>query len=87
MLKKTILSVALTFTMFAGAPASATVTVNPDHQYEKVGTQGKQTEVTGDWADSKDVNTVQEANSPERRFRPKKREMQRKTMSSEAQLP
>ena len=61
MLKKTILSVALTFTMFAGAPASATVTVNPDHQDEKVGTQGGQAEVTGDWADSKEVNTVQES--------------------------
>ncbi len=51
----------MTFTMFAGAPASATVTVNPDHQYEKVGTQGGQAEVTGDWADSKEVNTVQES--------------------------
>ena len=61
MLKKTILSVALTLTILAGAPASATVTVGRVHRYEPVGKQGEQTEVTGDWADSKEVNTVQES--------------------------
>ena len=61
MLKKSILSVALTLTILAGAPASATVTVDPNHQYETVGKQGEQTEVTGDWVDSKEVNTVQES--------------------------
>ena len=61
MLKKFIMSAALSATLLAGVPASAAVATEPDHTYTEVSQQGDQTNVTGDWVDSKEVNTVQES--------------------------
>ncbi len=59
MLKKYILSAALCGLLFAAAPAAATVPADPQQEYTEVSTQGEQTNVEGDWTDSKEVNTVQ----------------------------
>ncbi|MDE6718216.1 MAG: OadG family protein, partial [Muribaculaceae bacterium] len=47
--------------MLATAPAVANTVVSTQQQYTEVSTQGDQTDVTGDWTDSKEVNTVQES--------------------------
>ncbi len=41
--------------------AMASVTADPQQEYTEVSTQGDQTNVEGDWVDSKEVNTVQES--------------------------
>lgn len=61
MLKKYILSVALCGMLTAVAPATALAAVDPQQEYTEVSTQGAQTNVEGDWTDSKEVNTVQES--------------------------
>lgn len=59
MFKKYILSAALCGSLFATAPAVASVTADPQQEYTEVSQQGEQTNVEGDWTDSKEVNTVQ----------------------------
>lgn len=59
MLKRHILSVALCGLLFAAAPAAATVSADPQQEYTEVSAQGEQTELEGEWIDSKEVNTVQ----------------------------
>lgn len=59
MLKKYILSAALCGLLFAAAPAAAAVSADPQQEYTEVSTQGEQTNVEGDWVDSKEVNIVQ----------------------------
>lgn len=61
MLRKYILNVALCTTLLAAAPAVAAVGADPQHEYTEVSNEGDQTNVTGDWTDSKEVNTVQES--------------------------
>lgn len=61
MLRKYILNVALCTTLLAAAPAVAAVGVDTQHEYTEVSNEGDQTNVTGDWTDSKEVNTVQES--------------------------
>ncbi len=45
----------------APATTSASVTAEPEQTYTEVSGQGQQTNVEGDWTDSKEVNTVQES--------------------------
>lgn len=59
MLKKHILNVALCGLLLTAAPAVAAVSADPQQEYMEVSTQGQQTELEGDWTDSKEVNTVQ----------------------------
>lgn len=49
--------------MLLGAPVTiqAAVPAEPEQTYTEVSQQGKQTDVEGDWTDSKEVNTVQES--------------------------
>ena len=49
--------------MLLGAPVTiqAMVPAEPEQTDTEVSQQGKQTDVEGDWADSKEVNTVQES--------------------------
>ena len=61
MLRKYILNVALCTTLLAAAPAVAAVGADTQHEYTEVSNEGDQTNVTGDWTDSKEVNTVQES--------------------------
>lgn len=61
MLRKYILSAALCGLLFAAAPAVATTNAAPQQEYTEVSVDGKQTNVEGDWVDSKEVNTVQES--------------------------
>lgn len=61
MLRKYILNVALCTTLLAAAPAGAAVGADTQHEYTEVSNEGDQTNVTGDWTDSKEVNTVQES--------------------------
>lgn len=62
MLKKHILSVALSgMLMTMTFPVMASAPVEPQHEYTEVSTQGEQTNVEGDWVESKEVNTVQES--------------------------
>lgn len=61
MLRKYILNVALCTTLLAAAPAVAAVGADPQYEYTEVSNEGDQTNVTGDWTDSKEVNTVQES--------------------------
>lgn len=59
MLKKHILNVALCGLLLVAAPAAATVTADPQNEYTEVSVQGDQTELEGDWTDSREVNEVQ----------------------------
>lgn len=61
MLKKSIISLVLG--MALAMPQGATAAMSADHEatYTEVSTQGEQTNVEGDWTDSKEVNTVQES--------------------------
>ncbi|MBD5330155.1 MAG: OadG family protein [Bacteroides sp.] len=62
MLKKYFLTAVFSLTLSASAPAFAATFVEGQQQYTEVSRQGDQTEVEGDWTDSKEVNTVQESN-------------------------
>ena len=61
MLKKYVLTAAFSLTLFASAPAVATTFAGGQQEYTEVSSQGDQTNVEGDWTDSKEVNTVQES--------------------------
>lgn len=61
MLKKYILTAALTGLLFATAPAVAAQSAEPQQEYTEVSQCGDQTDVEGDWTDSKEVNTVQQS--------------------------
>lgn len=62
MLKKLKLSLLLSVTLLAGAPASATVSANPDPvSAESTLQEPSQEEVSGEWVNSTEVNTVQES--------------------------
>lgn len=59
MLRKHVLNVALCGILLAAAPAAAAVSADPQQEYTETSVQGDQTEMEGDWVDSKEVNTVQ----------------------------
>lgn len=67
MLKKKILSAAICAMLTVTAPAAASVLADPQSEftpqteYTEVSQQGDQTNVEGDWVDSKEVNTVQQS--------------------------
>lgn len=60
-MKKIISSLALAMVLALPAGAAATVAVEPSATYTEVSQQGDQTNVEGQWVDSKEVNTVQES--------------------------
>lgn len=51
----------LSAALFAGAPASANIAVEPESSYTEKSVQGDQTNAEGDWTNSAEVNTVQES--------------------------
>lgn len=59
MSKKYILSVALCGALLTASPAVAMLHAEPQTEYTEVSTDGEQTNVEGDWVDSKEVDTVQ----------------------------
>ena len=59
MSKKYILSVALCGALLTATPAVAMLQPELQTEYTEVSTEGDQTNVEGDWVDSKEVNTVQ----------------------------
>lgn len=59
MLRKYFLTAALC--AFLLAPAGASVSVDPEQEYTTVSVSGDQTNVEGEWTDSKEVNSVQES--------------------------
>ncbi|MDE7437859.1 MAG: OadG family protein [Muribaculaceae bacterium] len=59
MSKKYILSVALCGALLTATPAVAMLQTEPQTEYTEVSTEGDQTNVEGDWVDSKEVDTVQ----------------------------
>lgn len=67
MLKKKILSAAICMMLTVAAPAAAAVSADPQSEftpqteYTDVSQQGDQTNVEGNWVDSKEVNTVQQS--------------------------
>lgn len=61
MLKKNVLYVALCGVLLAAAPVAAQNSTEPQQEYTEVSTQGAQTDIEGDWTESKEVNTVQES--------------------------
>lgn len=61
MLKKSIISLVLGMALAMPQGAAAAQSADPEASYTEVSTQGKQTNVEGDWTDSKEVNTVQES--------------------------
>ena len=62
MFYKLLCSAAIGLTALLPASAGIQPEGSPQNQqYEVVGVQGEQTDVTGDWVDSKEVNTVQES--------------------------
>lgn len=61
MSKKFILGITLAMAMGIPAYSNAGLAPDLDQQYEVVSQQGDQTNVEGDWVDSKEVNTVQES--------------------------
>lgn len=61
MLKKVMISAVLSAAIFAGAPASASIATDVEQTYTEASQQGDQTNVEGDWTDSREVNTVQES--------------------------
>ena len=60
MFKKHILAAAFCTTLFATAPAVATTVVATQQSYTETSHNGNQEEVTGDWVNSEEVNTIQE---------------------------
>lgn len=61
MLKKSIISLVLGMALAMPQGATAAMSADPEATYTEVSTQGEQTNVEGDWTDSKEVNTVQES--------------------------
>ncbi|MDD6227666.1 MAG: OadG family protein [Bacteroidales bacterium] len=61
MLKKSIISLVLGMVLAMPQGAAAAQSADPEATYTEVSTQGEQTNVEGDWTDSKEVNTVQES--------------------------
>lgn len=61
MLKKSIISLVLGMALAMPQGATAAMSADPEASYTEVSTQGEQTNVEGDWTDSKEVNTVQES--------------------------
>lgn len=61
MLKKYFLTAAICTSLLATAPAVAATFAESQQEYTEVAVQGEQTDVTGDWTDSREVNTVQES--------------------------
>ncbi|MDE7412217.1 MAG: OadG family protein [Muribaculaceae bacterium] len=61
MFKKHILAAAFCTTLFATAPAVATTVVATQQSYTETSRNGNQEEVTGDWVNSEEVNTIQES--------------------------
>lgn len=61
MLKKSIISLVLGMALAMPQGATAAMSSDPEATYTEVSTQGEQTNVEGDWTDSKEVNTVQES--------------------------
>ena len=61
MFTKLLCSAVIALAAITPAMAANQSQVSRQAQYETVATQGDQTEVTGDWVDSKEVNTVQES--------------------------
>lgn len=59
MSKKYILSVALCGALLTATPAVAMLRTEPQTEYTEVSTEGDQTNVEGNWVDSKEVDTVQ----------------------------
>lgn len=61
MIKKIILSFALTIALLSGSMIPAAAYAEPQQELKEVSTQGKQINVEGDWANSTEVNTIQES--------------------------
>lgn len=61
MLRKYILSAVFCGFILAAALAVVAINAAPQHEYTEVSVDGQQTNVEGDWVDSKEVNTVQES--------------------------
>lgn len=61
MLKKSIISLVLGMALAMPQGATAAMSSDPEATYTEVSTQGEQTNVEGDWTDSKEVNTVQQS--------------------------
>lgn len=61
MLKKSIISLVLGMALAMPQGAAAAMSSDPEATYTEVSTQGEQTNVEGDWTDSKEVNTVQQS--------------------------
>lgn len=61
MLKKSIISLVLGMALAMPQGAAAAQSADPEATYTEVSAQGEQTNVEGDWTDSKEVNTVQES--------------------------
>lgn len=59
MLKRFFLTAVFCSTMLATAPAVAASANGIQQEYTEVSRQGEQTDVEGEWTDSKEVNTVQ----------------------------
>lgn len=63
MLKKTVSRLVLAIALSLPLSAAAAVTVTPQSEYTEVSRQGEQTNVEGEWVNSREVNTVQESES------------------------
>lgn len=61
MLKKYILTAAISALLLAPVSAGATTAADPQPECTEVCCQGEQTDVTGDWVDSRETNTVQQS--------------------------
>lgn len=61
MFKKTISKLALACALALAVPSTAGAMCEPNDTYQEVSTQGKQTDVEGDWVNSEEVNSVQES--------------------------
>ncbi|MBD5236669.1 MAG: OadG family protein [Bacteroidales bacterium] len=61
MLKKTFLATALCASLFVTAPAATAAMSAEPQQDTVVAVQGEQTEVTGNWVNSTETNTIQES--------------------------
>ena len=61
MRKNLILSAVVCITLAAGSYIPAVAYDGPQQEYQEVATQGKQTDVEGDWSNSTETNTVQQS--------------------------
>lgn len=61
MLRKFILTASFCLSLLVPVYAGTTVSGGIEQEYTEVSTSGEQTNVSGDWVDSKEVNTVQES--------------------------